>query len=275
MGRGISGLEYHLQSIAWTHFGSLTLRVVPPQHILQKCVFEYLRRLVKRFCVGNDLNWSSSWIVRFEYGERNGRLHCHFLFTSDKPQANLITQCKIMEHMWEVDTASRWVNRLNLEQKKHNAKLRRKYHHLSEAQFEQQHGHKLRLFTRNDYSAPGFADVRCYERDLGGVQYLMKGVDMQLNGANRYELAKFNNVSREGVTLMASNLLLMKMFLNTGVTTGTGDRARFVKSLEERNKPSRIGPQGNESYTPNRSKQLWDPSPEYSEESWSMADSQY
>ena len=275
MARNISGLEYHLQSIAWTHFGTCTLRVVPPQHIFNKCIFEYLRRIIKRFCIGNDLNWSTSWVVRFEYGERNGRLHCHFLFMSDKPQANVITQCKIMEHMWEVETASRWVNRLNLEQKKHNAKLRRKYHHLSDAQFESQHGDQLRLFTRNDYSAPGFADVRCYERDLGGVQYLMKGVDMQLNGANRYELAKFNDVSREGVTLMASNLLLMKIFLNTGVTTGTGDRARFVKSLEERNNTSRIGPKSNESYTPNRSKQLWDPKPEYSEESWSFADQPY
>lgn len=275
MEKSISGLEYHLKQMPWTHFGSLTLRVVPPQHILNKCIFEYLRRLVKRFCYGKDLNWATSWIVRFEYGERNGRLHCHYLFTSDKPQSNKITQCKTMEHMWEVETASRWVNRLNLEQKKHNAKLRRKYHHLSDAQFEQQHGDQLRLVTRNDYSAPGFADVRCYQRNLGGVEYLMKGEDMQLNGANRYELAKFNNVSRDGVTLMASNLLLMRMFLNSQVTTGTSDRARFVKSLEQRNNTSRIGPQGNDAYTPNRSKQFFDSEPEYLEESWSWLESSY
>lgn len=275
MGKTISGLEYHLKQMPWTHFGTLTLRVVPPQYILNKCIFEYLRRIIKRFCVGNDLNWATSWIVRLEYGERNGRLHCHFLFISDKPATNKITQAKTMEHMWSVETASRWINRLNKESINHNRKLRRKYRHLSDAQFESQHGDQLRRLVRNDYSAPGHADVRVYERHLDGASYIMKGEDMQLNGANRYELAKFNNVSRDGVTLMASNLLLMKLFLNSTVTTGTGDRARFVKSLEERNNTSRIGPQGNESYTPNRSKQLWDPSPEYSEESWSMADSKY
>ena len=275
MGKTVSGLEYHLKQMPWTHFGTLTLRVVPPQHILNKCIFEYLRRLVKRFCNGSDLNWATSWIVRFEYGERNGRLHCHFLFISDKPATNKITQCMTMEHMWKVDTASRWANRLIKEQENHNRKLRRKHHHLSDAQFMARHGDELRPVTRNDYSAPGFANVRVYERHLDGAAYIMKGEDIQLNGANRYELAKFNNITRDGVTLMASNLLLMKLFLNSGVTTGTGDRARFVKSLEQRNNTSSIGPQGNEKYTPNRSRQLWDPNPDYQVEAWSLADSKY
>ena len=180
-----------------------------------------------------------------------------------------------MEHMWEVETASRWVNRLNQEQKNHNRALRGKYHHLTDAQFMAQHGDQLRPEVRNDYSAPGFADVRVYDRVLDGASYIMKGEDIQLNGANRYELAKFNNITRDGVTLMASNLLLMKLFLNSEVGTGTGDRARFVKSLEERNNTSRIGPKGNETYAPNRSRQLWDPKPEYQEESWSWLSSEY
>jgi len=275
MDRTISGLEYHLRQMPWTHFGTLTLRVVPPQHILNKCIFEYLRRITKRFCNGKDLNWATSWIVRFEYGERNGRLHCHFLFISDKPATNKITQCKTMEHMWEVETASRWVNRLNQDQKKHNQKLRGKYHYLSDAQFMARHGDRLRPEVRNDFSAPGFADVRVYDRCLDGASYIMKGEDFQLNGANRYELAKFNNITRDGVTLMASNLLLMKLFLNSGIRAGTGDRARFVKSLEERNNTSRIDPQGSETYAPNRSKQLFDPQPEFTSEPWSLADSDY
>lgn len=280
----ISGLEYHLKSIAWTHFGTLTLRQVPPLYILNRCVFEYLNRIIKRFCISNKLNWGSSWIVRYEYGEKGGRLHVHFLFMSDKPHANVVTQCKIMEHMWEVETASRWVNRLNQEQRDHNVKLRKKYRFKSDAQFEQDHGDELRLVTRNDFSAPGFAKVRVYDHHLKGVEYIMKDADIPLNGANRYELAKFNDVMRDDVTLMASHRLLFDIFNKSG-DVGYSARAGFLKGLEAstqtgRYKPLHDGtrvPQRGRSRikTPNRSKQFFDSQPEYLEESWSWLESSY
>lgn len=274
MEESVSGLVYHLKSIKWTHFGTLTLRILPPRYILHKCINEYLNRIIKRFCVGNNFNWSTSWIVRFEYGEKTGRLHVHFLFTSDKPHSNPFTQCAIMEHIWSVDTASRWVNRLNEEQKKHNRKLRSKYHFKSDAQFERDHFDELRISARNDFSAPGHADVRVYDPNLKGEEYLMKDEDIALNGANRYEIAKFNNVSREDVTLMASHRLLFDLFNKSGAT-GTGARARFLKSLEERNTKSGIRPRSSDIEEPNLPKQLWDPNPVFPTESWSMADSSY
>lgn len=275
MGKTISGLEYHLQTIAWTHFGTLTLRIVPPKWVLNKCVFEYLRRIIKRFCVANNFNWATSWIVRYEYGEKTGRLHVHFLFISDKPHSNVITQCEIMKHMWQVETASRWVNRLNQEQKKHNAKLRQKYRFKSDAQFEQDHGDELRVYTRNDFSSPGFADIRVYDHHLNGVEYIMKGADIPLSGANRYELAKFNDVSRDDVTLMASHRLLFDLFNKSG-DTGYSARAVFLKGLEESTKTGRYKPQLERSgmKTPNRSKQLWDPDPDPSQD-WSWESSDY
>lgn len=283
MEKTISGLEYHLQSIAWTHFGTLTLRVVPPLHILNRCVFEYLNRIIKRFCISNKLNWGTSWIVRYEYGEKTDRLHCHFLFMSDKPHANVITQCSIMEHMWEVETASRWVNRLNQEQRDHNKKLRQKYHFKSAAQFEKDHGDDLRVTTRNDFSAPGFANVRVYDHHLKGVEYIMKGAAVSLSGANLYELAKFNDVQRDDVTLMASHRLLFDIFNKSG-DVGYSARAVFLKGLEESTKTGRhkplhkeagIAPRGRSRIkAPNRSTQLWDPSPEACE-SWSWETSDY
>ena len=300
MGKTISGLEYHLQAVPWTHFGTLTLRVVPPAWILNKCVFEYLRRIIKRFCIGNDFNWSTSWIVRYEYGERTGRLHVHFLFISDKPLSNVITQCQIMKHMWQVETAGRWVNRLNKEQRNHNVKLRQKYHFKSQAQFEQDHGDQLRVVTRNDFSSPGFADIRVYEHQRDGVAYIMKGLDIPLSGANRYELAKFNDITRDDVTLMASHRLLFDLFNKSG-DTGYSARARFQKSLVSSSQTGRNNPRhdgekrvprphrdihpadSSRKYlrqrsgvkTPNRSSQLWDPKPDYQVEAWSWSDSQF
>jgi len=296
MGKTISGLEYHLQSIEWTHFGTLTLRVVPPKWVLNKCVFEYLRRIIKRFCVGNDFNWATSWIVRYEYGEKTGRLHVHFLFISDKPHTNVITQCRIMKHMWEVETASRWVNRLNQEQRNHNDKLRRKHRFMSQSQFEEEHGDELRVVTRNDFSAPGYADIRAYDRHRDGVKYLMKDVDFSLTGANRYELAKFNDITRDDVTLAASHRLLFDLFNKSG-DTGYSARARFQKSLVSSSQTGRHNPRHDGTKrvptphrfihpadksrrhhrmkTPNRSSQLWDPKPDYEVEAWSWSDSQF
>ena len=282
MEKTISGLEYHLQSIAWTHFGTLTLRVVPPLWILNKCVFEYLRRIIKRFCISNNLNWATPWIVRYEYGEKGGRLHVHFLFMSDKPHANVITQCNIMEHMWKVDTASRWVNRLNQEQKDHNVKLRQKYRFKSQAQFEQDHSDELRVVTRNDHSAPGFAKIRVYDHQLNGVEYIMKGADIPLSGANRYELAKFNDVMRDDVTLMASHKLLFDIFSKSG-DVGYSARAGFLKGLEASTKSgcykprhdgTRVRQRGRSRIkAPNRSSQLWDPNPDPStDRSWELSD---
>ena len=82
-------IAYHCCKIKWDFFGTLTFRVVPPDHVQLRCVFEFLRRTLKLFHSSQDIKWSTHWILRKETG-RKGRQHWHFLISLDKTYSCLL-----------------------------------------------------------------------------------------------------------------------------------------------------------------------------------------
>ena len=254
-------LVHHLEKVPWTLFGSLTFRVVPPDHIQKKCIFEFLRRVNKRFNTDPNFNWGSQWIFRQEYGEKNGRCHWHFLIVLDKPQPNMKAFTKQIEHIWQVDVASRQVGRYNEEKEKHNAKLRRELRFKSSEERDEEYAKRCRPHIRNDFSSPGFADVRQFDSKLAGVDYVMKGDDWSYSGANAYELAKFNG--RDNTKTIASHRLLMRLFLKENGKSTRRDKLVFQKRLNDQHIPSCSGLQGTLRSTPDASRQLWNPTQDY------------
>ena len=268
-------LVYHMAKVKWTHFITLTFRVVPPEHIQRKCIFEFTRRVLKEFNQDSDFNWGTNWIFRREFGEKNGRCHYHALMVLDKPYPNAIATCKKIEHIWSNDVASRQVGRYNEEKEKHNAKLRRELRFKPSEERDEEYARRCRPHIRNDFSSPGYADVRQFDPNLEGVDYVMKGEDWSYSGANAYELGKFNE--RDNTNHILSHSLLMNMFLRvSGRSHRRRDKILFHKGLVESTNTSRIGPQGIFRKAPNVSRTLWDLSPAYStDQEWSWTESQY
>ena len=268
-------LVYHMAKVPWTHFMTLTFRVVPPEHIQKRCIFEFTRRVLNQFNTDPDFNWGTRWIFRREFGEKNGRCHYHALMVLDKPLPNAIATCKTIEHIWSKQVASRQVGRYNEEKEKHNAKLRRELRYKPSEERDEEYARRCRPHIRNDFSSPGYADVRQYDPQLDGVGYVMKGEDWSYSGANAYELAKFND--RENTNHILSHKLLMMLFLkNSARKLRNRDKAIFRQGLVESTNTSRNGLQGNFGKAANVSRTLWDKSPDYdSDQSWSWTQSQY
>ena len=264
-------MTYHLSKVPWTLFGSLTFRVVPPEYVQKRCIMEFTRRVLKKFNTDSDLNWGSRWVFRQEFGEKNGRCHWHFLMVLDKPQPNMKSFCYQIKNIWEQDVASRQINRYNKAKEKHNADLRKELRYKPSEVREAEYEARCRPHIRNDYSSPGYADVRQFNPELAGVDYIMKGEDWNYNSANSYELAKFNE--RDDTKLIASHRLLMGLFLKVNGKTTRKDKMLFQKGLLQQTNPSRIGPQDTYRRTPNTSRQLFDPQPEFVDatEVWSEA----
>ena len=268
-------LVYHMAKVPWTHFMTLTFRVVPPDHIQRKCIFEFTRRTLKEFNQDSDFNWGTNWIFRREYGEKNGRCHYHALMVLDKPYPNAIATCKKIKHIWSKEVASRQVGRYNEEKEKHNANLRRELRYKPSEERDEEYARRCRPHIRNDFSSPGHSDVRQFDPQLDGVDYVMKGEDWSYSGANAYELSKFGE--RDNTNHILSHKLLMKLFLRvSGRSLRRRDKVRFQKSLVESINTSRIGPQGNFGKAANASRTLWDTSPDYdTDQSWTWTQSQY
>ena len=268
-------LVYHMAKVPWTHFMTLTFRVVPPEHIQKRCIFEFTRRVLNQFNTDPDFNWGTRWIFRREFGEKNGRCHYHALMVLDKPLPNAIATCKTIEHIWSKQVASRQVGRYNEEKEKHNAKLRRELRYKPSEERDEEYARRCRPHIRNDFSSPGYSDVRQYDPTLDGVGYVMKGEDWSYSGANAYELSKFND--RENTNHILSHKLLMMLFLkNSARKLRNRDKAIFRQGLVESTNTSRIGPQGNFGKAANESRTLWDTSPDYdTDQSWSWTQSQY
>jgi len=270
------GLVYHMAKVPWTHFITLTFRIVPPEHIQKICNFEFIRRTLKEFHSDSDFNWGTPWIFRREFGEKNGRVHYHGLMALDKPYPNAIATCKKIEHIWRKEVASRQVGRYNQEKDIHNAKLRRELKYKPYEVRSEEYAKRSRPHIRNDFSSPGFADVRQFDPGLDGVGYVMKGDDWSYSGANAYELAKFNN--RDNTNHILSHKLLMRLFMkNSAKKLRNRDKALFRQRMVDmtprvdKSKPNRgIGSQDMVRKTRNTSSQLWDSSPDYVEatESW-------
>ena len=255
-------ISYHLDKVSWTVFGSLTFRVVPPDYVQRKCIFEFVRRTLKRFSTSQDLNWSTEWIFRQEFGEKNGRCHWHFLMVLDKPHPNDISRNNIIKSIWRWDVSSRQVGRYNDEANKHNSDLRRELRYKSPEERESQYAERARLHIRNDYSAAGFADVRSFIPNHGGCEYVMKGDDWNISGANAYELNKFNEL--DNTNLLMSHKLLMKLFKSTcGRSIKYKAMADFRQGLVDRTSTSSNGPQGEYQRTPDASSQLWNPTQDF------------
>ena len=219
------------------------------------------------------MNWGSRWIFRQELGEKNGRAHWHFLIVLDKPQPNMKSFCHQVKSIWEQDVASRQVKRYNEAKEKHNAKLRRALRFKSKEERDRIYEAQCRPHIRNDYSSPGYADVRQFNPQLAGVDYIMKGDDWNYNSANAYELAKFNE--RDECKLIASHRLLMSLYLKVAGKTTRKDKLLFQQGLLQQTNPSRIGPQGTFRRTPDTSSQLFDPRPNFVEATESWQDANY
>ena len=271
----VDPLVYHMEKVPWTHFITLTFRVVPPEFIQKRCEFEFIRRTLKEFNTDPCFNWGSRWIFRREYGEKNGRVHFHGLMALDKPYPNAIATCNKIEHIWSNDVASRQVGRYNEEKEKHNAKLRRELRFKPSEVRDEEYAKRCRPHIRNDFSSPGFADVRQFDPKLDGVGYVMKGEDWSYSGANAYELAKF--ADRDNANHILSHKLLMMLFLkNSGRKLRNRDKAIFRQGLVDSSNTSRNGPQGEFRKAPDVSRTLWDPAPDRdTDQSWSWTDSQY
>ena len=271
----VSPMVYQMQKVHWDIFGSLTFRTVPPDHIQRRCIFEFIRRCLKKFTCSEDFHWSTPWVFRQEHGEKNGRVHWHFLMVLDKPQPNWKTTCHQMSHIWEKEVASRFVGRYNEEREKHDRVLRKELAFKPYGIRQEELAARSRPKIRNDYSSPGYTDIRQFNPHLGGVDYIMKGEDWTYSGANAYELSKFNE--REGTIIVASHKLLMRMYLKMNGKTSVKDKAIFHQGLVDRTSSSHyvLPPEATFLNAPDRPKQLWDPSPEYSFEEWSLDQSQY
>ena len=271
----VSPMVFQMEKVKWDIFGSLTFRVVPPDCIQQRCIFEFIRRCLKKFTYSEDFNWSTQWIFRKEYGEKNGRCHWHFLIVLDKPQPNWISTCNRMSHIWEKEVASRYVGRYNEERIKHDRVLRKELAFKPYGIRQEEFAARSRPKIRNDYSSPGYTVIRQFDPHLGGVDYIMKGEDWTYSGANAYELSKFNE--REGTSLIASHKLLMRLYLKMNGKTSVKDKEIFHQGLVDRTSSSNyvLPPEATFRNTPNRSNQLWDPQPGYSLEEWSLAESDY
>ena len=270
----VDPMVYHMEKVPWTLFMTLTFRVVPPDHIQRKCIFEFIRRVLKKFNSDPDFNWGAKWIFRREYGEKNGRCHWHALIALDKPQPNMKTFCYQIKDIWETDVASRQVGRYNQAKEKHNAKLRKELRYKPSDVRDEEYAKRCRPHIRNDYSSPGYADVRQFDPQLDGVDYVMKGDDWTYSGANAYELAKFSE--RDNANHILSHKLLMNLFLRvSGRSCRRRDKLLFQKRLLENETTSRIGPQGTFRRTPNTSRQLYDQAPEFVEYTESWQKSQY
>ena len=183
------------------------------------------------------------------------------------------TFCHQVKSIWEQDVASRQVKRYNEAKEKHNAKLRRALRFKPQEERDRIYEAQCRPHIRNDYSSPGYADVRQFNPELAGVDYIMKGDDWNYNSANAYELAKFNE--RDECKLIASHRLLMGLFLKVSGKTTRRDKLLFQQGLLQQTNPSRIGPQGTFRRTPNASSQLFDPRPNFVEATESWQDANY
>ena len=217
-----------------------------------------------------------------EYGEKNGRVHYHLLMVLDKPYPNAIATCKKIEHIWSKQVASRQVGRYNQEKDNHNAKLRRELRYKPYEVRSEEYAKRCRPHIRNDFSSPGFADVRQFNPALDGVGYVMKGDEWSYSGANAYELAKFNNP--ENTDHILSHKLLMRLFLkNSAKKPRNRDKALFRQEMvdqtpqvDKRKPDSGIGPQGIIRKAANASRTLWDVSPDYvTDQTWCWTQSQY
>ena len=266
-------IVYHLEKVPWTLFGSLTFRVVPPDHVQKQCIFEFIRRVTKKFNTNPDFNWGTRWIFRKEYGEKNGRCHWHFLIVLDKPQPNMVAFTKQIEHIWQVLVASRQVGRYNEEKEKHNAKLRKELRFKNSKERDEEYAKRCRPHIRNDFSSPGYADVRQFDPKLAGVDYIMKGDNWTYSGANAYELAKFND--RDNTETIASHKLLMSLYLKQNGKTTRRDKLIFQQRLLDQHIPSCTGSQDAIRKTRNTSSQLWDSSPDFVVATESWTSSQY
>ena len=267
-------LVYHMEKVPWTLFMTLTFRVVPPDYVQRKCIFEFIRRCLKKFNSSKDFHWGAKWIFRREYGEKNGRCHWHALMVLDKPQPNMKAFCYQVKHIWEVDVASRQVGRYNQEKEKHNAKLRKELRFKPTEVRDEEYAKRCRPHIRNDFSSPGYADVRQFDPQLDGVDYVMKGEDWTYSGANAYELAKFSE--RDNTDHVLSHRLLMHLYQRAcGRSLKRRDKSLFQQRLLQGSTSSRIGPQGTIRKAPNVSRTMWDPSPERVEYVQRWQDSQY
>ena len=252
-------IAYHCNKLSWDFFGTLTFRVVPPDYVQLKCVFEFLRRTLKQFHSSQDIKWSTHWIFRKETG-RKGREHWHFLLSLDKTYSNRKATRKTLEHIWENAVASRQVGRYNKEAEHHNAELRKELRYKSPDQRQEEYEARCRSYIRNDYSAPGYADIRVFNSEEKGVEYIMKDDGHSISGANAYELSKFGSSSNDDLLISHRTLYYLFKRLNGRQNTKKGLRL-FQQMLVDIAKPSRRIPTSNGMFlkTPNPSRELWNP----------------
>ena len=252
-------IAYHCEKIKWDFFGTLTFRVVPPDHIQLRCVFEFLRRTLKLFHSSQDIKWSTHWILRKETG-RKGRQHWHFLISLDKTYSNRIATAEHLESIWEKSVASRQVARYNKEAETHNNELRHELRYKSPDDRRAEYEERCRSYIRNDYSAPGYAEIRVFDPKENGVEYIMKDDGNSISGANAYELSKFGSSSNDDLLISHRTLFQLFKRLNGRQNTAKGLRL-FQQMLVDSAKPSRQIPTSNGMYlkTPNASRELWNP----------------
>lgn len=262
-------IAYHASKIHWDFFGTLTFRVVPPDYVQHRCIFELIRRSLKEFHSSQDVRWSTHWMFRKEVG-RKGRQHWHFLKSLDKTYSNRIATAEHLESLWEKSVASRQVARYNKEAENHNRALRRKLRYKSPDVRQELYEASCRSYIRNDYSAPGYADIRVFDPNENGVDYILKDEGNSISGANAYELSKFGSSSNDD--LLISHRTLYQLFRRIrGRKTKKKELRLFQQMLVDSAKPSRqTRPQGEFRKAPDTSRQMWDPHPEFkdAEEPW-------
>jgi hypothetical protein len=97
---------YTLRRVSWHFFITLTLdsdeenpnAKFPPDYVLRRCVFEFLRRLAKHYKV--DYQWGMQWVVRHELGEQKGRPHFHLLIRLPEYSSNPTSTIFYLKDLW-------------------------------------------------------------------------------------------------------------------------------------------------------------------------------
>lgn len=189
-----SGLHLALTRLNWSYFCTLTFgtgwRVMSVRR-MNLLLFKWLRVMASIHGIAWD-DWL--WCVRGELGEKNGRFHLHALL--GYCGTPLLSNCKTtrfrMLHMWES-------------------------------------------------FGGGMARVRAYSDDLKGVGYILKGLDdcwqssgdhsglgrpRSLEGANQYELGKFDPRSCDVMVGRAAFRLLVRHSTNNRRLSARAFRAR-------------------------------------------------
>ena len=201
---------FHLRKIDWEYFITLTWGKIPPKYARKRILYEYIRRLGKKFKCKNSKHkkfkhtylWDLTWAVCFELGSITSRPHMHMLMKLNDCSTNRISQQSILKRTWEKDVGK-------------------------------------------GKGVVGLADVCPYDPTRNGAGYIVKNSTWKEDSKYGYELVKFtpNSSSQDQeVSLITSPSVILFLFeqetRKRRERKGGGHRGRLLKDLRQSRLPN-------------------------------------